>query len=773
MSDNPELSSKIKLDVTDFKTGITTANREIRVLESGFRVTAAGMGDWTKRSDGLTARLKMLTGVLNQQVDKVFLLEKEYKSVAREKGQNSKAAQELLIKLNKERESLAKVSKELDETDDRLRNFSKESKKAGKDVEDLGKKQDKTTKSTNKLGDALGKIGKFTAGAGKALLGLGTAAVMAAAMMGGIVLKSAQTADDLVVMSDVTGLSITKLQELKYIGDQVGVSTETMQSSFARLTKSMGAAKEGSGDQFDAFKALGIQIKDSSGHLRSSQDVYAETLNALGKMTNETERDVMAQQLLGKSAMELNPLLKLTADELQNMADKAKSSGAIMSEDSVRGLEAWGDKIDGLKNSLMGNLGTLAAGMLPALEPATQVLGIYMDRFTNIISGSGGNLTRAGPALGRLIGTMVTDAVKGLPDLLNAGLLILTGLIQGIVGKLPALVPVALKIIQMLIGFLQTNLPLLISAGIPILMSLITGIINMLPMIMQAAIQILMALVNGIAAQLPLLIPLAVQLIVMLVQGIATALPQLLEVAANLIPQVIIALIENLPLLIQAALQLILALVNGLAVAIPILIAYAPQIVEALVDAIEQTGPILVEVGGKILTALIDGIKAIWDQIKTTGSELITMFVDEFNRQKNLVLEVGSMLVAGVWEGIKAKADWLAGLVRGFFKGIVDAAKGALGIQSPSKVFGSIGQNMALGLGVGFKNSFAGIKRDVDKSLASLAGNQTMSLGVSGAGASGYGGGTSVVIHVNGTVNKPADINELANQVMVRFMRGA
>ena len=44
MSDIPNLSGKVGLDVTDFKTGVSTINREIRVIESGFKAAAAGMG---------------------------------------------------------------------------------------------------------------------------------------------------------------------------------------------------------------------------------------------------------------------------------------------------------------------------------------------------------------------------------------------------------------------------------------------------------------------------------------------------------------------------------------------------------------------------------------------------------------------------------------------------------------------------------------------------------------------------------------------------------
>src|SRR3989337_1048148 len=104
-----DLSGKVGLDVTDFKAGIAELNRDIRVIESGFRATAAGMGDWSKSATGLETRIKALNSEIDVQQKKVTALQGEYQRVAAEKGENSRAAEELKIKLNKENEALGKM----------------------------------------------------------------------------------------------------------------------------------------------------------------------------------------------------------------------------------------------------------------------------------------------------------------------------------------------------------------------------------------------------------------------------------------------------------------------------------------------------------------------------------------------------------------------------------------------------------------------------------------------------------------------------------------
>ena len=84
--------------------------------------------------------------------------------------------------------------------------------------------------------------------------------------------------------------------------------------------------------------------------------------------------------------------------------------------------------------------------------------------------------------------------------------------------------------------------------------------------------------------------------------------------------------------------------------------------------------------------------------------------------------EIGKNIVTGIWDGIMAMKDWIFEKVTGFFGGLLGAAKGALGISSPSKVFADvIGKNMALGVGVGFEDALMDVKNAMGNSLRSVS----------------------------------------------------
>ena len=100
------VGGKFQIDVSDLKKGLAEANRQIRLSNSEFQAAAAGMGDWTKSEEGLEAKIKQLNTNLDVQKQKVGALTKEYEEVAKEKGANSKEAQNLKIRLNNETKAL-------------------------------------------------------------------------------------------------------------------------------------------------------------------------------------------------------------------------------------------------------------------------------------------------------------------------------------------------------------------------------------------------------------------------------------------------------------------------------------------------------------------------------------------------------------------------------------------------------------------------------------------------------------------------------------------
>jgi methyl-accepting chemotaxis protein len=733
MADEVEnLSGKLGLDTSDFKTAVAGANRELRVLESSFKATAAGLGDWASTATGLESRIKSLTGQIDIQKLKVEALRAEHERLVAENGANSRAAQDAEIKLNQETQRLNEMTTELRETNGSLAEMAEGSEQAGGAVEDLGEKSEESGSKVETFKSILGGVATVAKATIGAVLALGTAAVATVGLLGGLALGAASAAEGIADMSAKTGISAERLQEYAYAGEIVGTSMDTIAGAHSKLIKSISTANQqwdeaivkmdearARGENWDddeiaefmgetgqAFSRLGVQIRDSSGALRDNEDVFADTIDALGRISNPTERDALAMQIFGKSAQELNPLIKAGSDELARLSEEAHKMGAVMSEEDVAAAAAFQDSLDGLKMGFQGILNQIGLEFIPGLSGLAGQAKGYLQEFLGVVqnardasdqatSGMDQQLTRTGQVtpentfLGSLVKGMsgliteiVQDIAQQAPAMLQAGLSLIQSLLSALTSMLPQLLPVAVQIITSLVLFLVQNIPLILQAGIDIILGLISAIVPMLPMLFEAAIQILIALVQGIAAALPTLIPAAVQAIVTIVQ----------------------ALVENLPLLIGAALQLILGLAQGLIAAIPILLPAIPKIIEAIFNALITALPMIWDAASQLILMLIKGIFENLPLLAKTIVDLVTVIWKGITDGYPKLVQAGIDAIRGLWSGISSMGGWLLSQVKAFIATfLTGAVNDELESHSPSRVgikqgrnyMGSIGQGVA------------------------------------------------------------------------------
>ena len=52
------VTTKFKVDISDLKKGISDANKSIKLANAEFKNATAGLDDWSKSADGLTAKIK-------------------------------------------------------------------------------------------------------------------------------------------------------------------------------------------------------------------------------------------------------------------------------------------------------------------------------------------------------------------------------------------------------------------------------------------------------------------------------------------------------------------------------------------------------------------------------------------------------------------------------------------------------------------------------------------------------------------------------------------
>lgn len=234
------------------------------------------------------------------------------------------------------------------------------------------------------LSEGFKEAGAKIEGAGQALSGVSMAAAGVVAGLGAISVKAGAAADDLNTLSKVTGIGTGDLQKYSYAADLVDVSVEDIAKANKKLAKNAYEAASGTGTQAEAFQKLGVNVLDSNGELKDSEVIFQEVIKGLGGVENETERAAIAQELMGKSAANLNPLIEDGGETYKMVADTLKKYDLdYVDQETLDKANEFNDSIDTMK--LLGSVAfaqvgsQLAAYLAPALEKVVDLVG----RFAN------------------------------------------------------------------------------------------------------------------------------------------------------------------------------------------------------------------------------------------------------------------------------------------------------------------------------------------------------------------------------------------------------
>lgn len=349
-------------------------------------------------------------------------------------------------------------AKGIDETNEDYRELQREIITAESKQRAFNKEIKKLKASTSVLGQASQKMADFGSAvtkAGESLRGISMVAGAVDVALAGLTVKAGQSADDLNTLAKVTGIGTDQLQKYKLSADLMDVSVESIAKSQQKLKKNMLGALDGTNEQAQYFEQLGINITNTDGSLRNASDVFDDTIEALGKMENETERDAIAMALMGKSANELNPLIEDGGETYKKVADIMASNGLdIVDQDTLDKANQFNDALDTIKLTGMATLSTvgtqLAGYLAPAMEKISEVLGKVFGwlsqldpQVLTIIGIVAGVIAVLAPLL-ITIGKVATgiSAIMGLMSTLGVSLGAIGGALLPIIGIIAGVIAV-------------------------------------------------------------------------------------------------------------------------------------------------------------------------------------------------------------------------------------------------------------------------------------------------------------------------------------------
>lgn len=499
---------------------------QAKELDSEMKLVTSSFNKETSAEEKNTKKKEVLNKQIKNQQERIKALSTELEKTAKQYGENDTRTIKLRTSLNNANTALNKMQSELNETE--------------KELAQTGRETQTTTLKMNSFDNAMLKVGDKLPAIGTAAKSLATtmaktlavaATAAATAILAGVTamtkwgVEAGRYADEILTLSTVTHLSTDTLQELAYMADLTDTSLDTITGALSRNVRSMRDARKGTEETVKAYETLGVEVVDANGELRDGETVFWELIDALGKVDNETERDALAMTLLGRSAQDLNPLIRAGSKGMKNFAKEAHDAGAIMDKDVLDQLGEMDDSLQRLKQTAGASKRALGATLAPAIKGfADDTAGAFgkfnkavndadgdADKLRTAFSGLVKDLTRTVtdnlPEFAGMVGDMINALIQGIgenPDKIKeAAHVLLTSLVNGISDNAYGISYGAADIIGALIGDLTTtdNLQKLLDGGGDIVMGLMNGLSDHASDILMAIPNLLQAFANDLKDQ--------------------------------------------------------------------------------------------------------------------------------------------------------------------------------------------------------------------------------------------------------------------------------
>uniref|UniRef100_UPI003AB113DE hypothetical protein n=1 Tax=Eisenbergiella sp. TaxID=1924109 RepID=UPI003AB113DE len=758
MAQGQETTTKFKVDISELKSQMQEAQRQIRLANSEFKAATSGMDSWGKSADGVSAKIKQLETTLSSQKTILNGLEEQYREIADAQGEGSKGAQELLIKINNQKSAIGKTEKELRNYNETLADLDDESNDAEKGADQFEESLDDVADSADKAESMVSKLASGLKG------GL-------VAGFKGIAGAAAGVVTAFLASAEASAEYIEDMGKLETAFTSAGHTAEVAQESYRGMVGILGETDQ----SVEAVNHL-AKLTQSEEELAQWTDIAAGIygtfgdslpLEGLTEAANETAKVAAvtgpladALNWAGVSEDAFNNILAACNDEQERSTLITSTLTRLYGEAGQTYQEVNGDLIASRQaqsdlNSAMAEAGKVAmpimttfkqlgANLLTDFLPAIKEIG---TSFTGLLAGDAGSASALGESISNVLVQALGKITEVLPSLAETGVSLVSALGEGIVQAVPTLLSTAGSLTTFMWDSIMSGAPKLIEAGAGLLINVGKGLVTGIPDFVSNALDTVDQFADMLTISLPVMIDAGINFITNLAIGLAEALPVFIEKAPEIISKFANLINDNAPKLLKAAANIVLTLVKGILSAIPTLIANIPKIITAIVDVWDAFN--WINLGSKAITFLKDGILNMVGAVKTAGGNILETIVSAFknlpqtladlgskavtflsNGVQNMagtirsaatnilniilntikalpsqMLSIGKNVVQGLWNGISDMTGWIIGKIKGFGDSVLSGIKSFFGIHSPSSLMADeVGEPIAEGVAEGIEN---------------------------------------------------------------------
>lgn len=199
-------------------------------------------------------------------------------------------------------------------------------------------------------------------------LAAGLGIYFSANMFVGWIKSSIDAADAMYILSQKTGIATDTLSKLQYAAKLNEVSAEDFGSSINRLNKNIAEAARGTGTAKEAFDAMGIAVKDSSGNIKDTTILLGETADKFARYEDGANKTALAVALFGKAGTAMIPMLNEGKAGIEAMGKELERLGGVVFPDAAKRANEFNDNLDRIKVSSNAAAMEIGNSLLPYLK---------------------------------------------------------------------------------------------------------------------------------------------------------------------------------------------------------------------------------------------------------------------------------------------------------------------------------------------------------------------------------------------------------------------
>ena len=365
------VSVKMGVDLGSFKSGIQEGqnilkglNAEMKATEAEFKATGNAEKALEQKTKTLNSQLQVQKGIADQAKAALEAMDKAGIEPT------DKAYQQMYA-------TMMNATAGMNEAQAALNGL-------GASASSAAGQADQLTQSVNGIGKKI-SLDQVLTGVNAITTGLENAAKKAISLgeeIWNAVMSAAQWADDTATQAQMYGIDIDTFQRMqKLVVNGMDTTVDAVLKAQKKLKKNIGDENKGA---MEAMEQLGISLTTVYGQgkngpveqAKDSLELFWEAGQKIMQMSDEYDKEDLAQKLFGRGWNELVPLFESykTVEEYQAALEGVN----VNSEKTVTDLVNMSDKV----GELRGNLDTLSREVLGSLAPA---LTKVADSLNNVL----------------------------------------------------------------------------------------------------------------------------------------------------------------------------------------------------------------------------------------------------------------------------------------------------------------------------------------------------------------------------------------------------